>query len=216
MNNKILARVVAAVMAVMMLGTVSFAASLSGNALTTDVPAGYEDDNNATKTVMAFFADSADATEPASNDAIIVLDQYTGATETSFTIDAAKQGENTHVIVLYGGDNSATAKRAVIALATEPTSGEKDVTVTVKNSIVIDDKEYTDVLLITGAFTPVEGETVSEYGFNFTNNEGKSLNMAGTTYVAGTGAFKYSAIMFGVAENYITSNTGYYKYTVAN
>ncbi len=115
MNNKILARVIAAVMAVAMLGTVSFAEDLT---FTKDVTAPTE---SGQKTIMAFktagTVTDASSTVPADAD-IIYLDQTTGDYPTAKIaikdgyLDGMAEGEK--IWIRYGGTNQASASTFLV------------------------------------------------------------------------------------------------------
>lgn len=198
MNNKILARLVAAVMAIAMLGTVSFAATISSVKVdaTTDTVLNVANDtdaayagNTGVKTLMAFAADTADA-EPAAADIIALVQNDDATAPASIKIDADKVGKD-YVIVRFGGDGRVDER--VICL--------DGTAVTPEDTITVDGAEFTDVAYFTASID-AEG-TVKNYGFKIANN-----NATGTynyimsddvEEIEGTG-FSYGFLVVGVED----------------
>ena len=194
--NKIMARLFAVVLAVMMLGTVCFAATaeIEGDAIATEFEtAGYADQT--VKTVMAFKAASDAATAPASADDIIALDQAADVASVAIDADAV---DSDYVIVLFGGNGEITDK-AVIDLRTDVTFE----TINCATSITFDGKEYTNVAVAEAAFTVSAGKTVTAAGVTWIKD---GVTTANTTEVAadtittinGGGTVNFRVIMTGV------------------
>ncbi len=195
MNNKILARLIAAVMAIAMLGTVSFAASLTDDVLdvTADTDAAYAD-NNGVKTLLAYVAESASA-EPAAEDIVAIVQNDDGAAPTTIKIDPAKIAENEYLVVRFGGNGTAVDKTIAFAA--------NEVAVAVEDEITIAEKLYTDVAYFAQEVTLGDGEKVTNYGFKLKNNEGVTKNTLYFTddvvLEAGTdGAYTFSILFTGV------------------
>lgn len=196
MNNKILARLVAAVMAIAMLGTVSFAATISSVKVdaTTDTVLNVANDTDAAyagnagvKTLMAFAADTANA-EPAAADIIALVQNDDATAPASIKIDADKLAKD-YVIVRFGG-NGSVADRVICLDGTA---------VTPEDTITVDGAEFTDVAYFTASID-AEG-TVKNYGFKIANK-----NATGTynyimsddvEEIEGTG-FSYGFLVVGV------------------
>ncbi len=195
MNNKILARVVALVLAVMMLGTVSFAAD---KALTPAAPDADGYAAQATKTVLAFATNDDDATAPAANADIVAVIQDANAPAT-ITIDDSKIAGKNYVVVLFGGTDGVT-DRAVIDVSTGATLEA----IVVSRSITIDGQEYTNVAAAKFSFAVPTGKTAASYGlkFNSYNAEGVAVGnekeFKSTTPVSGGGSVNFGAVVFGV------------------
>jgi hypothetical protein len=193
MSNKIIARIVATVMVVMALCTVSFAASLTNDVL--DI-AGEVSTTNTVKTVLAFYASDKALTQPASDDDIIVLDQIESGSFASFNVDSSKTADD-YVVVLYGGDKGDVAK-TVLGLDTA-----NDADITIARDFTLTDAEgnektYTDLYYITNTF---EG-AADNYGFYIENGDsGVGYTFEVSNGVAGEGTFKYGLMLLGVPES---------------
>ena len=125
MKNKFLACVIAGVMVMTMLGTVAFAA----DAVTGDkefIKPGSYLTGQATHTLIAFAADSADATIDyaiANPDKIVAVEQDADASKKAIiSIDNDKIGESKYIIVFYGGNSADATNKAVIPVTGEFTS----------------------------------------------------------------------------------------------
>ena len=201
MNNKILARLIAAVMAVAMLGTVSFAASLTSNEtanatldVTADIDAAYAGYGASdVKTFIAYAAVDA-AADPAAEDIIaIVQDSDVPAT---FEIDPAKIDDNKVLVVRFGGNGTATDK-TISFVANEGV-------VTVEDEIIVADKEYTDVAYFAKEVVLGAEEAITNYGFKLKNtaagNAGNTLYFTDDVVLeAGTdGTYTFSILFTGV------------------
>ena len=198
MNNKILARLVAAVMAIAMLGTVSFAATISSVKVdaTTDTVLNVANDTDAAyagnagvKTLMAFAADTADA-EPAAADIIALVQNDDATAPASIKIDADKLVAKDYVIVRFGG-NGSVADRVICLDGT---------TVTPEDTITVDGAEFTDVAYFTASID-AEG-TVKNYGFKIANKNGATgdfnyIMSDDVEEIEGTG-FSYGFLVVGV------------------
>ncbi len=173
MNNKILARVMACVMAVAMLGTVAFADAVTGDKEVLK-PGSYID-GQSVNTLLAFAANSetADINYAVENpDKILAIAQ--GAADTSILIDSTKIAEDdTHVIVLYGG-KEATNAAASVAIPLTLVDVELDKEEEFLTSITLDsatfgtEVEYTDLIAATYTFTPAEINNYRVLGAKFT------------------------------------------------
>ncbi|MBR5155175.1 MAG: hypothetical protein IKW62_01660 [Clostridia bacterium] len=201
MNNKILARVVAVVLAVMMLGTVSFAAD---KVITPDAPsAGVT--AQTTKTVLAFATDNANANtvDTANGDVIVALIQQEEDLPTTITIDDAKITDKDYIVVLFGGSEGATSK-SVIDLAT---AAKLDF-ITVYDKLTIgegeEEKTYTNVAYAKFSFAVPANKTAASYGIKFNSYDaegeavGNEKDFNSTTVVAGGGTVNFGAVVFGV------------------
>ncbi len=195
MNNKILARVVALVLAVMMLGTVSFAADKQ---LTPAAPDANGYAAQATKTVLAFATNDEQATAPEANADIVAVIQDANV-PTTITIDDSKIAGKNYVVVLFGGTNGVTDK-AIIDVSTGATLEA----IVVDKTVTIDGQEYTNVAAAKFSFAVPTGKTAASYGlkFNSYNSEGIAVGtekeFKSTTEVVGGGTVNFGAVVFGV------------------
>lgn len=195
MNNKILARLIAAVMAIAMLGTVSFAAALTDDVLdvTADTAEAYAG-NTGVKTLLAYVADAADA-DPAAEDIIAIVQNDDGAVPTKIDIDKDKLTKD-YLVVRFGGNGTAVDK--TIAFAAN--AG----TVAVEDEIVINEKLYTDVAYFAKEVTLEAGQSLTNYGFKVANN--KAGNAGNVFYFTDDlaletgegGAYTFSILFAGV------------------
>lgn len=209
MNNKIIARIVATVMAIAMLGSLSFAASLTGADLNlSDVPstnANYA--NNGMKTVIAFYANTSNAETPASPADIIAIDQVnSGNAPTTFVIDTAKAAKD-WVVVRYGGDAGQIAKASFAVPKTT------EVAITPATTYEIGGKTYTNVAYFENTVTLADGKTLTNYGFKIKNNAvtGNENNIAGSlSEITGEGTWKYGVLLVGVTGTPAWEAVGYH------
>lgn len=199
MNNKILARIVATIMAVMMLGTVSFAASLTG--ATADVSdatlaEGYAGQDE--KTFIAFCTGNQDDVDPTGK-VIVALDQISNV-PTEFTIDTSKLAEtDEYIVVLFGGTAGLTGK-AVIEI---PEAEEDQPVVNVSTASVFENilndgtrKIYENVFYAKATTTGAEGKT---YGFSVTNPAANSTKeFVSATTINGDAEFEFGILFVGV------------------
>lgn len=200
MNNKIMARMVAVVMAVMMLGTVSFAATISADNTTIGTADDYAT-SQTTYTILAYAAASAEATEPAEDSDILALIQG-GSVPESITIDPANIAANkTYVIVEYSGNNGSLARKSVaVADRTE----EITVDITVDSTIEAGGKTYKNVAFGEHKFTKDENKTIKKVGFKVASkkNDGKEVDQAAPdTVITGGGDITFSLLIYGVPED---------------
>ena len=199
MNNKILARLIAAVMAVAMLGTVSFAASLTNDVLdvtadTDSAYAGYGASD--VKTFIAYATDDAEA-DPAAEDIVAIVQNDNGAVPTEFKIDPAKLNDKDYLVVRFGGNGEAAADKTISFVANAGV-------VTVEDEIIVADKEYTDVAYFAKEVVLGTEEAITNYGFKLKNtaagNAGNTLYFTDDVVLeAGTdGTYTFSILFTGV------------------
>lgn len=210
MNNKILARVVAVVMAVAMLGTVSFAA---------DIIADYDEigaiNANATNTVLAYVADAED--EAVTDKNIVAVVQETGEI-TSIPFDDSKLTGKNYLIVKNGGLTSAGAAAAVNTV-TIPLTSQGGVTVAsieVHDTLVVGETTYKDALVVTWNIENTEGKTAraGKWGVKFgkftgdatdmeTISKGLIVDFPGATDITGDAGSKtkFTAAIIGVPKD---------------
>jgi hypothetical protein len=192
MNNKILARVVAVVLSVMMLGTVAFAAPVLNDGFGGFTDAEYGDGAayGTQKTMVAFKAADENATAPASADDILAIGQGSDLNPASVTFDADKVPSTGYVIVAYGGDNGSLPVRTALEVATivPDTEGAK-ITATAKSIFAADGVtfvrnaiEVTATLTATGTATEV-GYKANVAGSSKVNEIKKDIS--GTTIEGG-------------------------------
>lgn len=198
--NKLLARIVAVCMAVAMLGTVSFAASMYSDGAITPDDVKEEVTVQATKTVLAFVSETATATAPAENSDIIAIVQDISIPAT-ISIDKSKIGANDkYIIVLFGGSDGETDSAAIALDATTELA-----TITVKNEITFGEGEdavtYQNVVYGDFSYTPTAGKTITEMGIRFESSKSESTPHDVTkdiSSVTGTGEITFSALIIGV------------------
>lgn len=199
MNNKILARLIAAVMAIAMLGTVSFAASLTSDVdanvtldVTADTDKAYEG-NNGVKTFIAYVADTADA-NPEAEDILAIVQNDDGAVPTTFDIDKDKLKKN-YLVVRFGGNGTAVDK--TIAFAGD--DGE----ISFDDEIEVGGSTYTDVAYFAKDVTLEAGKSLTNYGFKVKNTAGVGNEFYFTDDVvleAGeAGTYTFSILFAGVS-----------------
>lgn len=223
MNNKILARIVAAVMAVTMLGTVSFAELQN----TTNVnPSEYETGSTAdalnaqtTRTVLAVKTTNA-TTYPnlasISDDDILDVQQLTGtagnAYNATLNIDETRLGETRYVAVYFGGNNGVVGKTIIEAKASAKSPVLKKIDVF--TDITIGDKKYTNLVGATYEYTAQAAETVTRWGIKlgkYTTDEDANETVAAESGVAilandtdvqlnAGGKIKFTGIVYGVEK----------------
>ena len=207
MNNKILARVVAVVMAVAMLGTVSFAA---------DIIADYDQistiNANATNTVLAYVADAED--EAVTDENIVAVVQKTGEI-TSIPVDAGKLTGKNYLIVKNGGLNEAGTAAAVntVAIPLASKGGVTVASIEIHDQLVVGETTYKDALVVTWNIANTEGKTAKagKWGVKFgkftgedtdmeTVSQGEIVDFPGTTDITGEAGSttKFTAAIIGV------------------
>ncbi len=198
MNNKILARIVAVVLAVMMLGTVSFAAELADGKITSDFAEDAAYAEQTTKTMLAYKA----ATEGAgltSDDQIIAVAQ--GGDEV-LSVDVAAV-DTPFVKVVYGGIDGIT-RTATIDLRT--TADMEAITSFTVSEVEFDGKTFSNVIKVEIEFVGVEGKTINEVGVKFQGahdgtNYTKGAIVSDTANIAGGGSLEYTAYLFGITAD---------------
>lgn len=206
--NKLIARIVAVIMAIAMLGTVSFAASYSEGVITTGKDA---DASQATETVLAFATNTANATAPSEDDVIIAIEQAADVPAT-INIDADKIAGKDYIAIVFSG-TAGTPSYAYID------NRAKDVTAT---AITINDYTYTaddgtvysNVAKATYSFNADADRTVVEYGFRFVKDggSGEGAELKQTVNATMSGDVSFSAAIVGVPEGTTLIATPYIKY----
>lgn len=199
--NKLIARIFAVVMVVVMLGTVSFAAATSdidenGNLVSNGVAEGWADQD--VVTVLAFATTNEAAAAPGVGDKIIALYQGVSANAASIPVDKTLIAEDfTHVVVLFSG-NGSKADKAVFALSEDTPITE--ITVDPKNEFEFNGKKYTNVVYAEYVYTAEEARTVNAFGFKF--GESTELLVGETPITLGEGGkLKFSAVILAVPED---------------
>ncbi len=187
MNNKILARIVAVVMAVAMLGTVSFAAD--------DYPTSTPEGTITDYTVMVFYAAEATvgadkaAYEPAASE-ILYLDQNTTGYPTGAIDVAYAETAGNALYVRYGNDLGTVQTRkiggqAVTGVDADVWHLEGDI----QTSVEFGGKTYVSIVMKTAELNLKAGATVTEYGIKFGKFGGVEANypaVDGATVTDGT------------------------------
>ena len=185
--NKLMARIVAIVMAVMMLGTVSFAANL--NEANNEIPADASADS---------YSDVWTVKATAENGTIVAMyqdDEKPGA----IAIDPAKLGDSKYVTVEYSG-KGATSKSTVTVGVNKKSTGSVSVGNTVTLGSGENEKTYTDVAFVENTFS-VDGKFIKKLGYIL-----KDLNATGNpnefayenTSFSGEGNINFSVLIYGV------------------
>lgn len=173
MNNKTLARVMACIMAVAMLGTVAFADAVTGDKEVLK-PNSYIADQSV-NTLLAFAADSAAAgiDYAVENPGKILAIAQDAADISSILIDSTKIAEtDTHVIVLYGGKEANAATSIAIPLTLvdveigEATDALKSITL--DSATFGTEVTYTDLIAAEYTFTAEQVNNFRVLGAKFT------------------------------------------------
>ena len=214
MNNRILARIVAAVMAIAMLGTVSFAASISGDVI--DINADADFKTQTQKTVVAYFASAADA-EPAASD-IIAMYQSNEAPEAikiDTTKETALQGDNRKYLVVRYGGSDVEAQNFAIDLNGNATTVVPASTYTI--DYVTWEKEISNVAYFTQEIGTLEaGKAIESYGFKLWKTGGentsdqKPLYFTGDTMLEGDGSYSFGIVMVAVPSDVTLNAESFY------
>ncbi len=222
MNNKILARVVAVVLSVMMLGTVAFAAPTFDmeNTITNDTTGidGFADQTQ--KTMIAFQADSEDAEAPDAADDILAIDQDAGI-DATVTINGADISKD-YIIVVYGGIDGKGSRYSMAAreIADDPTV-LPGTTITLSAGAVEagDGKIIKNAIVVNTAFpTLAETKTVTKYGYKASLAEGGTktndiyVEPVGGLEVLGGGTVNFNLLMVGVPDNTAITFASYIEY----
>ena len=215
MNNKILARVVAVVLSVMMLGTVAFAAPVLNEGFGGFTDAAYDGSAFGTqKTMIAFKAADENATAPASADDILAIGQGSDLNPASVTFAASKVPADGYVVVAYGGDSS-TVVRTPLAVSSLPTGAEgAKVELTAKTIIAPDGTVIKNVIEVNAEFPAAEA-TVKEVGYKANVKGSSNINEIKkniSTLVEGEGAITFNLLMVGVPADKTLEFVPYIKY----
>ena len=185
--NKLMARIVAVVMAVMMLGTVSFAANLNeGN---NEIPASDEVNN---------FSDIWTVRAVAENGTVVAM--YQGAKPGDIAIDPTKLGNSTYVDVTYSGKGATEAKTVRVGVNPAKPDNERG-TASVLPTYVFNGLEYTGVAHVTHEFTPQD--VVSKLGYYITATVGGATSNANEvvcqdTTISGEGTVEFDVVILNV------------------
>ena len=209
MNNKILARVVAVVMAIAMLGTVSFAKTYNNVA----TPSKEGITTQATKTVLAVKSETGvAATTSITDENILAVKQLTGDYPTSIDVDTNRLGDAEYIVVFFGGSNGITDS---VAIETNPVKDAILTRISVQDNVVLDGVKYTNVVCGEYTYTNNSGATekIASYGITLakyadeettTPNEGTAVEFNddiadGSTFELANGAtLKITGIVYGV------------------
>ena len=213
MNNKLFARIAAVAIGATMLSTAAFAATATVdktgtlNFAETAVTSGQE-----YVTMMAYTL----AEKPADGAAIpdyvdgthtmIALEQVNAATGLSTVpFDSTKLGAAKAVAVkIGGGDNLAL--NTWLPLAADPEAFSKYITATsVEDVITVGETTYTGAKVVKCEYTPLTGETVTEIGVLFANNEDRGTAskqfIEKKTEIETEGAIKFGVAVLGIPES---------------
>ncbi|MBQ9757007.1 MAG: hypothetical protein IJW15_01140 [Clostridia bacterium] len=203
--NKLMARIVAVVMAIAMLGTVSFAAGSANYAdgNIADVNAG-DAANQDIVTVLAFATNTANDTVFDGTDKIIAVVQAT-EDPTTIPVVAADVEEYDYITVAFGGSNGETDyafinnKGEVTLTALDV---QKEITLTVGEGE--DAKEVTYTNVAYAHYTGRADKVLSKVGvkFNSYDAEGEAFGDEQTfeenVNIAINGTFSYGVLILGV------------------
>ena len=198
--NKLMARIVAVVLAVMMLGTVSFAANAT---------------LNAEKDTITTNATAHQTIKATAGSTIIALYQGESLPE-SIKINPEKIGSNKTITVEYGGGTGGYVTQTVDV----PADAEEDtpVDVDVKTTYTTQDgaTTYKDVAHVSNTFRVADGKVATEFGYVLTvnggENHGKSKTFSKAMSLSGDGSFKYDIVFLGVPAGVTISAEGFIKY----
>ena len=196
--NKLMARIVAVVLAVMMLGTVSFAADVEATATENAIKATGLDEAQGMYTVKAKNA----------NGEFIAMYQGTTA-PTSIAIDPEKVEAGETITVEYGGVTGGHVTQPVVVNGTE----KFDVLVA-KNEIEVGGVTYTDVAWASKTFTPDTGKKTSKVGFNLVSSAGSAdgVDVEHTVAITGPGSVTFDVIILQVPVGVTINATPYIVY----
>lgn len=215
MNNKILARVVAVVLSVMMLGTVAFAAPVLNEGFGGFTDAAYDGSAFGTqKTMIAFKAADENATAPASADDILAIGQGSDLNPASVTFAASKVPADGYVVVAYGGD-TGTVNRVALEVSSLPEGAEGTmVTATAKAIIAPDGTVIKNVIEVNAEFPATEA-TVTEVGYKASKVGGSTVHEIKKTLettIEGGGTVSFNLLMVGVPADTTMQFVPYIKY----
>ncbi len=215
MNNKILARIVAAVMVVAMLGTVSFAENGIDK---TNATVTAETDNSTitgltTRTILAFANSGTTVPDEIDPDNILAVIQTSEANEYagSFKYDASRiaDGMDTVIVLFGGGEGEPEQVNIEIPADVKAPILTK---INVYNTVEIGGKEYTNVVRAEYAYENTSGnvENIASYGIKmgpYANDTTNTLEdgvqeadfaFGAKTDLAAGATLKFSAILLGV------------------
>lgn len=214
--NKLMARIFAVVMVVVMLGTVSFAATLGTDAIT-DVTEPTKDGyaTQTTKTILAFATNTKDAQAPdvENGDVIIAIEQLTTGIPTSLPIDGYKTANKHYITIIFSGN---TPVKDVVQLDIADETSKLDALEVFATYEAEDGTVYENLAKATFTVNPESGKTLKAYGIEFAQ-EGSTtgkVNRLGKP-VTGTevnGGFTFTAAIVGVPENVTLTATPYLIY----
>lgn len=215
--NKLMARIVAVVMAIAMLGTVSFAASIDAEKNTISA------DNTAdltVETVLAFATNTVEAKTPGENDTIIAIDQAADV-PSSFEIETSKIAGYDYIAIVFSG---AGADEPEYAYITIPDDETKLTAVDVVRSFKAEDGTvYENIVKATFTETPESGKTLKEYGIEFVQTglgteqtgvtlTGKANRIPQPVTSAVSGAITFTAAIVGAPAGATFTATPYFIY----
>ena len=217
MNNKVLARIVAVVMAIAMLGSISFAASISGDVINVgNLSAAYKAQDQ--KTVVAYYAAEPDEVNPADEDIIAIYqsDEATDSVKINTAQNTASEGSDRKYLVVKYGGSSVDAQTFAIAL----NSNSNPVTLE-GNTYTIDygnyEKEFSNVAYFKQEIGALEaGQTIESYGFKLwkanggATSEAKPLYFTGDTLMEGDGEYSFGIVMVAVPDDVSLAAESFY------
>lgn len=220
MNNKILARVVAVVLSVMMLGTVAFAAPTL-NKDEFDGVIGVNNDVDLTnfgtqKTMIAFKSADENATVPASADDILAIDQDT-TLEPSVSFATTKVPKTGYIIVVYGGDKGKVVRTA-LAVSSLPQVEDWEgamITATPKSIFAADGVTFVRNAIEVNATFDAAAATVTEVGYKASVVGGSAEHRIAKTLdttIEGGGSVSFNLLMVGVPAGTTMQFVPYIKY----
>ncbi len=221
--NKLMARIFAVVMVVVMLGTVSFAAeytvdsSYASGVITTNKA---DDEAQATETVLAFATKNASATAPdtANGDVIIAIEQDTKAPET-INIDTKKIEGLDYIIVVFSGTAGTPTYARIDNRAKDVTLTNLTVSGATAGTIEVNGQKYSNV--VKASFTGVAAgndRKVKAYGAYFKRTDAAEgvngvENLIKTDITAEIkGTFDFSVAIVGAPAEAVFSATPYISY----
>ncbi len=194
MKNKILAGVVASVMAVTMLGTVSFAKTIG---VTPDATI-----TGAQRTALAYVTNDPTETTFADADIVAVIQQSSAVTE--IPVSETRMADKDYMVVKFGGTDGVT-HNAVVALG----SIADVLSVNVYDQMVMDGTTYNNVAFASCEYTAASAVTVTDAGVEFTTATAgavpqmlswKEDGTDTTVNVAAGGKFVFGALVYGLSE----------------
>lgn len=209
--NKLMARIVAVVLAVMMLGTVSFAANPTLNAANNEIPDGIGETSEFSEVW----------TVKATTDKNVIVAMYQGTVAPGpIAIDATKLAGCKSITVEYSGKNGNGINEVTVDVNAKT---ENVVVDAVNNTITIDGVKYTDVLEAKTTFD-LKGKTVKELGYKLTatgtyKKNGETVTATGaenlvkyTGTISGTGSVYFDVVVLGIPETATVTAVPYILY----